>query len=439
MRKNYLLSDRGVSLPIVLAVAAIIMANGYYFFAIDHSASTRTSTVKTILREDAEKKRLAANLSDFKVCTDTFKGYSKTALMNKTTRAISQISKGGVVIIKEGTNFTTDTGSPAFNTNLGAGQPQTHRVKALYLVNTKPDQAIPSSDPAVEATRYSLSVEFETRADGADPTKTKQAINTNAGKNQVLINIPLYIEFSGANVVKCYARPDTATDLTGIFQAIASSCQGETASIVNSPNYGCDHKVKTIDCNANAHDYINRVYVDTSTGVNVTAFSCSILSTDCNATAGATQAVALNMTNSALVCAHPEACGAGTAIMRNGTNMACSRTCKSDGLGNEYLFNSYNPATNTLVCYERRYPCAPGTYASTIYPDGHADCSAIPYKNKDCGANAYATDFDTSYGADVLKCSTYYRQRNCSNTDRYTFIRSLASDSTTASCVTYSY
>lgn len=435
MRKNYRLNDLGISLPIVLAVAGLIMANGYYFLVADHSTSTRTAAVKTVLREEAEKKRLASNLSDFKVCTANFQGISRTALLNQTTPAITQLTKNGVVIIKNGTDFVNDTGSPSFNTNSGIpGQLQTHRVKKMYLRNTRPDLAVP--DPSVEATRYSLIVEFETRLDSVatDPGQvSRKNINLNTGKNQVMIDIPMYIEFTGANVTKCYARPDTATEQTGMFTAIASACQGETANIVNTPYYGCDHKVNPINCNGNPHEYINRVFLTGS----IPTFSCSTLSSDCNPGSPATQAFAQSMTNSAFVCTRLESCGPGTAIMRNGAGVACSRTCKSDGLSDQYLFSSYNPATNSLVCYQRQYLCPLGQSAYRIYPDGHADCATIPYKNKDCGFNAYATDFNPPNAANTFGCSSFSRSRSCSNTNRYTFIRTLNTANTLASCTTF--
>lgn len=428
------LDHKGISLPIVLAVTGLIAANSYYFLLVQKDSNVKTAIVRTDLREDAEKRRLLASLSDYRICTQNFGTMSIDTLKQPTTSGLTSIVKNGSTILKVGTNYTNDTGSPSFQDNK-AGNTSSLKVGRMYFHELDKVEATDVLPP-IEV-RYSLVVEYD---------YLNQNLIQASGK-KIVISIPLYVEKDGANkIVKCYSRPDNALSSIGLFDAIRASCQGNSVnSILTTPTqYGCEHLVKTQNCTV-TNEFLTGVSIN-SGNKNAIEFSCgtytstALINAICPTTPN--QYFAQKIDNSQVTCAMPDPCSGtpgGTLIAKAGGGFYCATKCPSAS----YVWNS--PTTNgagapagTPNCYERTYTCPPGKYAKSIFPDGTADCQDVFFKNISCGANEYATKFDTSTPAAPLGCTAYSRVKNCASGSQFTYMNAL-NGNPTSSCTTYNY
>lgn len=89
------MNQKGVSLPVVMLITALIAANSYYFISLNKNAKSTNVSQTTELKEEAEKRRIAAFLADYTVCNANFLGRSITALKNNST--MTSLSKNTVV------------------------------------------------------------------------------------------------------------------------------------------------------------------------------------------------------------------------------------------------------------------------------------------------------------------------------------------------------
>lgn len=428
------LDQKGMSLPIVLAVAAIIGANTYYFMTTQKNASVTTALVKTDITEDAEKRRVASVLSDFNVCTANFGGLTMSTLKTPDASGVTSITKSGTTIIKVGTNFTTATGSPAFNSNVDHSTPQTFqessRVSRIYFSEIPPtNPAIPSVPP--QQVRVTLRIELETLASTAVGS---------AGKKTKLIAIPLYVDFDSypANVpspdtrkvVRCYARPDTALGQSGLFEAMKAACLTNNTSTNKLTVAGCEHILKPLDCGPAKNKFLDSVGLAAD---NAIVHTCNIFQTNAalmisNCTLGQT---AQAIVNSSLQCAYPDACSTGarmgSALIKNASASvySCLESCNSTD-----VWHSTNASGDGgSTCYPRLYTCASGYYAKTVSADGTVDCQPITTKNKACAANQFATHFDTlSTTGNLLHCAAFTKSRTCASSPKFSYLTGLSSD-----------
>lgn len=432
------LDQKGLSLPIVLAVAAIIGANSYYFLLTQKNTSVSTALTKTNIVEDAEKRRIAAVLSDYSVCTANFKDKVMDTLKNSSASGITAITKSGINIIKVGTNFTNSTGSPAFSSNVDHSSPQpfseTSRVSKIYI--TEVGETAPGVPP--QQVRASLRIELETLA--------SIAIGS-SGKKIKVISIPLFVEFDSypatipspdtRKVVRCYARPDTALTQNGLFDAIKNSCLTNGTSTTQITNAGCEHTLTPLTCGPK-NNFLNSVGINLST--NAIEFTCAVFETDLPSLMNIPcdpGKVAQAVVNSSLQCAYLNACTSGptmgSAMIKTNApaGYSCMQSCNSTDVW--HATNTSGDGTST--CRPRLYNCAPGYYARNVKPNGDADCFPITTKNKACAVNEFATHFDTtSTTSDLLHCAAFTKARTCPTSPKFSYITSLSS--TTPACQT---
>lgn len=424
------LDQKGMSLPIVLAVAAIIGANTYYFMTSQKNASVTTALVKTDITEDAEKRRIASVLSDFNVCTANFGGLTMSTLKTPGASGVTSITKSGTTIIKVGTNFTTATGSPAFNSNVDHTVPKTFqessRVSRIYFNEIPPtNPGIPSVPP--QQIRVTLRIELETLASTAVGS---------TGKKTKLISIPLYIDFDSyptnvpspdtRKVVRCYARPDTALGQSGLFEAMKAACLTNNTSTNKLSNAGCEHILNPLDCGPVKNKFLDSIGL---TAGNTIVHTCNTFKTTAalmisSCTLGQTgQAIV----NSTLQCAYPDACSTGarmgSALIRNASSYSCLESCNATD-----VWHSTDSSGNS-VCYPRLYTCASGYYAKSVSANGTVDCQPITTKNKACASNQFATHFDTlSSTGNLLHCAGFTKSRTCASSPKFSYLTGLSSD-----------
>lgn len=433
------LDQKGLSLPIVLAVAAIIGANSYYFLMTQKNSSVSTSLTKTDIIEDAEKRRIAAVLSDFNVCTANFGNKVMGTLKTPNLSGISSITKSGTNIIKVGTNFTDATGSPAFNSNIDRSTPspfsETSRVSRIYFTE------IPETTPSVppQQVRVSLRIELETLASTAVGS---------SGKKVKVISIPLYIDFDSypasipdpdtRKIVRCYARPDAALSQTGLFEAIKSSCLTTGTSTTHLTNAGCEHILNPLTCGPNKNKFLDSVGINSTT--NAIEFTCgtyqtsaSLMASQCDASGKVAQAIV----DSSLQCDYLNACTSGarmgSALIKYNTTSgySCLESCNTT----DVWHSTDSSGDGSSTCYPRLYSCDPGYYAKSVSSTGFVDCQPITYKSKACTATQYATHFDTlSTSGDLLHCAAFTKARTCPSSPKFSYVTSLGT--TTPACTT---
>lgn len=418
--------QKGISLPIVLAVAAIIGANTYYFMTLQRTASINNAITGTDITEDAEKKRLLGILSDFDVCTKNFGGKSVSVLSDSTTSAsstISPIKKGTTTVLEIGTDFRNNTGSPAFqdNTLRPTGLQQTLKVGKIYFNELKFDPDLPTDPP--QQVRFSLRVEYDILADSSIQKMGKK----------VVVSLPLYVELDSyptpippldtRKVVRCYARPDNATTATGLFQAIEASCL-PTASTAHLNTSGCSHSIEPIDCKALApvgYKFMNTVGIDSTT--NAITFKCGIFeptSTDI-VTQCESGKIAQAVIDSVISCNYPDACVGGGALLKNsGEGHSCLQKCPAS-----QVWHSTDSSGN-YDCYDRTEPCPAGEYAKSVDAlTGEPACQAIPNKNVSCTATQFAKNVNLG-SATPLECAAFSKTQVCSSLPKFSYIRSFS-------------
>ncbi|MGZ3787090.1 MAG: hypothetical protein ACXVLQ_01130 [Bacteriovorax sp.] len=409
------LDQKGFSLPMALVVLALVGANTIYFMGIHKNSTVTNKMVARGIAENNEKTRLSAYLADQDVCGNSL---SQINFYNKDITTLTD-SNAGI-------NFDLTRGGKPFLTNGGTYVRGTHQVEKYYLF------ADPAS--ANNQTKYSLVVEYSI----IQGVEFKVLPGVQRLKR---ISVPLFIEFSGNLITRCYARSDQSTaplaaGTTNVELAIKNSCSPDATGATNGPNstaklltsgsniIGCEHKITAQSCPVQ-QSLNGMVVVD-----NGQTYTCSATTYSCPTTP--TQKFAINLIGDGTAsCGTPDPnCGPGSTMIRNGTSISCSQNCPA-----AYLWNSIAP-NGSVTCYERLKPCPAGQYTAAVYPDGSVTCKDIIYKSVNCGALRYATDMDSTYPPDPLRCAGYSKVKTCPG-GAYTYVTSLATP--TPACVTYTY
>lgn len=423
--------QKGVSLPIVMIIAGIVGANIYYFAQLDKDATYNAAVQSSASAELSEKRRLTSLLTDTNVCSDplNFGGKALANLVEPTASPTTSIGfplqTGGITFLAVGGQYVSKSkiaGNPADDVN-------THTVVSYYLK----DQSTPANPiPSVEKryalmVRYSISDKNLTQSINNNPNITTAAGQSNTNvqyKKFVTIKIPLYLQLSAGNIVKCYAS-ETSLSVETILE---NACMGNNALITNSDDgnkVSCEHKLVAQSCGA------GNVLKGMSLVASEQQFSCGAITGSCS-TSPIQQFTGTVNTDGSLTCSAPDnGCAAGTALIMNGGTPTCTTNCAAT-----YIFNSF-AASGIPVCYERFKPCPAGQFTSTVSSDGSVTCADIVYKNKDCGAGNYATDMNPTTPGNPLTCTAYSKTKACAAPSSVTYVTSFTS--VAPACKTFTF
>lgn len=409
------MNQKGVSLPVVMLITALIAANSYYFLSLNKTAKTTNVSQTIELKEDAEKKRIAAFLADYTVCNSNLAGKTIAALKANPaapdTSQISNLKKGGINFLNYGSTYAGGT----------------HTLTRIFLLE--------DTTSSVVKTKYSLVASY-----------TVFQGKTTAKKN-ASVTIPLYIDQDAGGVVtRCYARPDEDTALTGtkVEQAVQSACLGETALFANSGgDISCKHEVLPTSCISPGGVLTGNLLKDVEiTSQHELKFNCGYLPiSDCPTTTTPFPNLGTSISNSTVQCANPDSpaiCPNGQAmVFNNGNTIGCASQCLPTTDTN-LLHHSYQATSGSPICYTRPLACPPGKYAEKILANGQTRCGDIRYKGLGCPANTYVTDMDTeSTGPNApFTCSSYTKSKSCASAGTYTYVNSF--NTVTPICVNYS-
>lgn len=397
------LDQKGQTLPIVIGVTALILANTYYFMEIDKSATARNILAGSQVSEQTEQSRISSYLADFNVCSN-----SKTGVGNFYGRNITTLQNTA------GLGFNLVKGATEFLAVNAKYVNETHKVTKFHL----------EADPLIasDELKYSLMVYYTVINSRDDKPVVGTVYKRSNIKKTALIKVPLYIKTDASgNIQDCYARPpqDTVANSTTLEIVVTESCINPAAGptvITAFVETGasikrCFTNVTGIDCGGGLG--LNNATV--SGAVNTQGFTCNGMSSTCTTSPNQTGATAI--VNSVPTCVEPRngGCPAGSAMVKiNDTTTACSTNC-----GANQLLNSINGATGAAFCYDRYYPCPSGQYAKTIAANGAVTCDYVKFRNVDCGNNYYATDLDPNDASTPLNCSYYSRVKSCAGVNNF--------------------
>jgi hypothetical protein len=413
--------QKGVSLPLVLAILGLVIANTYYFMDVEKITKEQNIKRGSEIENNSEKIRLASFLADVSVCShpDVFG--------NRTLATINSPAGSVVPLKKTGANFL----EPAVATGPAPApnyQPLYSRG-SLRFINYNITATSPANPELGK--RYSLIVTYSiiNRADQSIPTyKTK------------VIRLPLYIVFNGgtaAGVINtCYTEADEG--LNTVSNAVDASCKGNTALYAT---------VGLVECQ---HNQINKacLYGEGLIGVKVDSPTTK---------------------RQEYTCGHPQNNGATgsncteTPIrellgdLQNGDIFVCKTTDPSCPDGRMFVMGSAGApvcvsycAVNQLLksvnsvgapnCISRPSLCPVGEYTETITAGGSVGCKPYTLLNKTCSAGKVATDVDPTAGSaasgdTVLNCQPITKDKDCATSTETTFVQSFAT--VTPTCNTY--
>lgn len=414
------LDQKGQTLPIVLGVTALILANTYYFMAIDKNTAAKNKLTATQVNVQTEQSRISSFLSDINICGRTLT--STTGTGNFYNRNITTLTDtvAGIPF-----DLVASNGQPFLKKDYRyAGRSQ--KVLKYYL---KSDDAI-----ANVASSYSLVVEYEmVNPNDKEPYSPATDFVSKSPKKFTVTRVPLTLQIDASNlIVNCFARPTTTADdksgggFSTLERAVMDSCKN-AAPVGGLPNtdgaffdnttsiYGCFHRITPITCPIG--QVINSAEVTAPTSPPSAAgaestqqFTCLALSSACATTP--IQAVVTGVTNSVVTCGIPKngSCGAGQMMIKNGASIACATNCPTD-----QMFHSIT-AGGVPTCYNRTNLCPTGMFAKSVDASGTPSCEYIKYRNVDCGDSNYATNLDPVNG---LSCAYYNRAKNCAGTWNY--------------------
>lgn len=395
------LDQKGISLPLVLGIMGLIIANTYYF--MDLGKSTKQLNVKrgAEIDDNSEKVRLATFLTDKNVCTSNF-GSKTISTINQTVPAQAALTKGGVNFLQLNGLYSRES----------------LKLDSYSIIQT-------STSAPIEK-RYSFIATYKIlNRDNAHTETTKRKV----------IRLPLYIIFSGGSptnaITNCYSEADK--DLNTVSAAVTAACNGNTALLVNSGLYECQHNINEQTCNG----AVNGVSVTSSTQ----NFSCAApanIAGNGTAVCPTTpiRQLMYEVTTTDLVkCDSTDnSCAPGDMlIMDAGNTPRCLKPCPSTQLLQMVA------STGVPTCWERPALCAKGEYASEVKQDGSAVCEPYKIINKQCAALKLATDINPlgANNADAaLGCTTYTKVKACPSPNKYKFVQSFATGNT-PNCTTF--
>lgn len=412
------LDQKGVSLPIVIGVAALILANSYYFLELNRSASKTGAITRSEISEQAEQARIAGALSDLTICASTsnFGGKALASLIN--TQIPFPISRNGINILELNKSYSQDT----------------HAVSRFHLES---DSLI--SNPQL---RYSLIIVYDQARNVPNSISPKKGV----AKKTATVKIPMFIETDGSGLItRCYARPteNTIEKQTAVELAVKYACINgstttplvfERSASASSAISECVNNVQELTCGTG--QVLNSVAVNISSPTvpgseNRREGTCIGFNRAC-ATTPVLQFVQ-NIVSSNLTCSDPANGGCSGALMiRNSGNangFSCSQTCSTT----HQLFNSYN-ANGSANCLNTSTACSiSGQYATTVDSNGNVTgCAYVTYRNRWCTSPStqYATDIDPTTPSDPFKCQSYTKTKDCPG--NYNYATSFTS--TTIAC-----
>lgn len=431
------LDQKGISLPLVLAILGLVIANTYYFMDVEKSTKDQNIKRGAEIEDNSEKVRLASFLSDVNVCSSINEApvTGNEVFGGKTLATINTLPAPGtpaVPLKKRGVNFletaiqTGPNENPNFQPLYGRGS-----LKLLYY-------QIVVTNPAAELSkRYSLQVTYSiiNRANQLLPT----------GKTKV-IRLPIYIVFTGgtsAGVIKtCFTEADN--DLNTVTSAVTGACQGDTA-LLNGLE--CQHE--QIDKTCPVNEVFTGVKVsDPLAGpvaTNKIEYKCGrplnagsippIM--DCPTTP-VRHLLGSVQDGDKFFCqtTDPTGCTNSQMFVMGATEPKCVQHCAANALLNSIDSTGYSN------CFPRPDPCPPGEYAQQISAGGKVSCKQYTLVNKLCSPGMAARNINptpnpTGSGDTVLGCLPVTIGKKCAEpTTEATFVQSFTV-ATSLSCHTY--
>lgn len=425
------LDKKGQSLPIVLGVTALILANTYYFLAVNKTTSSRTKMTQTTIETQTEQSRISSYLADLNVCAkQTVTGGVTTGtglFYNRTITSLSDRVNG----IPFPLISSAATGSQTFLKVNDLYSKRTLQAKKFYL---QPDTAISTS--AVNEVRYNLIVEYELK------NSINSALPANNTRKVTTTKIPLVIQRVSASddrIVNCYARPSTLADTvestSSMSTAVRQACLNPEASSPTDTNTAfldlttsaaiatCNFRMNFPALPAPQIIVCPAGMVLKSAGISHTPpnegrqeFTCEALQTTV-CPPSPNQAVLSGVVDSVPVCGSPASCGTGSMMIKNGSNpselTACTTNCNIGSPNpNVYqLLHDYaGNGTPSCIDLGRITPCPTGQYAQSVDANGVPSCDYIKYRNVSCPAGQFATDMDPING---LRCQTLTIVKDC--------------------------
>ncbi len=425
------LDQKGQSLPIVLGVTALILANTYYFLAVDKSSSARNKMTQTTIETQTEQSRISAYLADINAC-------AKQTLLNgvPTGAGVGNFFNKSLATLSDtaGMNFdlisSTATGAQTFLKKDERYARKTLKVTKYYL---QPDDSISAS--ATNEIRYYLVVEYQLKnPNDKEPYSDATDFPVNNTRKTSITKVPLVIQRVSAGddrIINCYARPSTLADTnestSSMSTAVREACKNPATPADTNTAYlnttssaaiaTCNHNIALPSCGAGM--VLNSAGINQAAGVNFNRqeFTCApLITTPCAASPNPT--VMNGVINSVGQCASATSCGTGSMMIKNGaTTFTCTTNCNIGTVAAYQLFHSYN-SSGTPTCYDlaRSVTCPAGQYAKSVNQNGVPTCEYIKYRNVSCPNSYFATDMDPVNG---LNCQYLNKAKDCAGSNNY--------------------
>jgi hypothetical protein len=431
------LNQKGVSLPIVLSILALVIANTYYFMDVQKNTKDQNIKRGAEIEDNTEKIRLASFLSDASVCSSINTPPPPAGKENDVFggKTISQINLAGNNPLKKAGIEFLKTAIPTGPANKPNFQPLYGRgsLKLLhYEIVANPQPALPAPQIPVEKLYY-LKVTY-TIVDRSD-------LQNDTGKTKV-IRLPLYLVFTAGNpnnvINTCFTEADEG--LNTVTNAVSESCKGTTARLVTNGLLECQHEQNDQTC-ANSEVLVGVKLTDDNPSIGKQEYVCAYPK-NAAVTAGiycsAGELLSDLQINDKFVCSTTDpSCAPGQMFVMVGATI--KPNCVQNCAANE-LFKSVG-SSGVPTCIPRPKQCPVGQYTKTISKGGEITCEAYTVLNKTCSAGKVAADIDPTAGASAsgdtaLGCRVITKDKVCpGTTTETTFVQSLTS--VTPACKTF--
>lgn len=409
------LDQKGVSLPLVLAIMGIVIANTYYFMSVEKSAKDQNIKRGTEIDDNSERIRVGAFLSDSTICTSNFGGKTISAINTPGTTNLVKGSSPAVPFLT-----TTDVYSRG----------------TLKFTDYKISKVIPDTVPGIpEGKRYAININYSIvdKSKGITTTKKKT------------IRIPFFMILNpSSQITTCYTEADQ--NFETVNNAVTAACKGPTArlTIVDGLNE-CHHDVLPLQCpEGNVINGIKIGDAGNTVTENRLQFLCGSPAT---VAAGGTAKCAelpiktfvseILSTASVNCNTTDNNCSAGQYLMMgSGTAPICATGCSAlDEMMVEMNSNG------TARCVKRTSVCTkPNEYPKQINPDGTVVCTPYTIVNKKCLATELATDINPEAASEslMLGCKAFVKNKACPTPGVYTFVKDFQT-SAIPGCSAYTY
>jgi hypothetical protein len=431
------LDQKGVSLPLVLAILGLVIANTYYFMDVEKSTKEQNYKRSAELEDNSEKLRLASFLADVEVCSSTnttppipppgsgnfaFGGRTITEI-NDTAGSVLPLKKKDIIFLQPAT-ATGPASAPNYKPLYGRNS---LRFLKYQIVLTNP------ALPATDSKNYTLMVTYTIM------DRLTQVIPTNKTK---IIRLPLYIVFELGNpvgkIMTCYTEADES--LGTVKATVDNTCFGDAATQGTNALNGlieCQHNIVNQEC------LKSRVLVGVTTDAqHQEVFTCETPQNKANSSAKCTQAPMREFLsdikiNDEFICRTTDTgCPDGQMfVMGPGAAPVCVSYCPLNT-----LFKGVG-VSGSPDCIPRPEQCPTGEYTKEITTDGKVKCKPYTYLNKSCDPGWIATDLDIAAGESATATAAFHcrlitKTKVCPEpTTITTFVSSLAT--ATPTCETY--